>query len=143
MISSACPLCEGKRLRKESLSVTFEGLDYAEINRLPMAAFKDHLLALRECRCREAEGHEEEHPEKAMVVQRIAADLCRRLSVLVDLGLGYLTLERSTPTLSPGNSSGYGWPPSGLEPLRRRLCHGRAVGAAPGGYRSCCGRSTV
>jgi excinuclease ABC subunit A len=37
-----------------------------------------------------------------MVAQRIAEDLCARLSVLLSLGLGYLSLERSTPTLSPG-----------------------------------------
>jgi excinuclease ABC subunit A len=36
------------------------------------------------------------------VTRRIAEDLCARLAVLLDLGLGYLSIERSTPTLSPG-----------------------------------------
>jgi excinuclease ABC subunit A len=102
MISSACPLCEGKRLRKESLSVTFEGLDYAEISRLPMARFSDIFAPYADADAGKLTTMRKEHPEKAMVVQRIAADLCRRMDVLLDLGLGYLTLERSTPTLSPG-----------------------------------------
>jgi hypothetical protein len=40
--------------------------------------------------------------EKGLVVQRILEDMSARLEVLLDLGLGYLTPERSTPTLSPG-----------------------------------------
>jgi excinuclease ABC subunit A len=43
-----------------------------------------------------------DHPEQATVVQRIAEDLVGRIAVILELGLGYLTLERSTPTLSPG-----------------------------------------
>jgi excinuclease ABC subunit A len=43
-----------------------------------------------------------DHPEKAVVAQRIAADLESRIAVLLELGLGYLSIERSTPTLSPG-----------------------------------------
>ena len=40
--------------------------------------------------------------EKRIAAQRIARDLCGRIATLRDLGLGYLSMERSTPTLSPG-----------------------------------------
>ncbi|HMA50983.1 MAG TPA: excinuclease ABC subunit UvrA, partial [Magnetospirillaceae bacterium] len=102
MISSPCPLCEGKRLRRESLSVTFEGLDLAEMTRQPIKRFSELFAPYADSAAPKLVKLGKTHPEKAMVVQRIAADLCKRLSVLLDLGLGYLTLERSTPTLSPG-----------------------------------------
>src|SRR6185503_18829020 len=51
---------------------------------------------------RALKNFEHDHPEKAVVTRRIAEDLVARLAVLLDLGLGYLSLERSTPTLSPG-----------------------------------------
>ena len=102
MIASLCPVCDGKRLRKESLSVRFEGLDFAEMSRLPMARFSKIFAPYAEAKAGKLKALRKTHPEKALVVERIAADLCRRLSVLLDLGLGYLTLERSTPTLSPG-----------------------------------------
>ena len=44
----------------------------------------------------------EEHAERAIVAERIAQDLVTRMNVMLDLGLGYLSLDRSTPTSSPG-----------------------------------------
>jgi len=102
MIARLCPLCDGKRLRREALSVRFEGRDFAEMARLPMARFSKIFAPYAEGRSGKLKALRRTHPEKALVVARIAGDLCRRLSVLLDLGLGYLTLERGTPTLSPG-----------------------------------------
>ncbi|MFA6153730.1 excinuclease ABC subunit A [Mesorhizobium sp.] len=102
MIGRACPICDGKRLRREALSVRFEGLDIAEMNRLPMVRFSEIFGPYAQATAGKLRALRKAHPEKALVVERIARDLCRRLSVLLDLGLGYLTLERSTPTLSPG-----------------------------------------
>jgi excinuclease ABC subunit A len=100
IVSSDCPLCHGKRLNREALSVKFAGLDITEMSRLPLKQLNKLLVPYSETP--KASARNEAHPEKAIVVQRIAEDLTGRLSVLLDLGLGYLTLERSTPTLSPG-----------------------------------------
>ena len=97
MLGADCPVCKGKRLRRESLSVKFAGLDIAEISALPLSK----LHALVKPYARETKP-DEEHPEKAIVTYRFACDLLGRLAVLLELGLGYLSLERSTPTLSPG-----------------------------------------
>jgi excinuclease ABC subunit A len=102
LLSSECPACLGKRLRPDSLAVTFAGLDIAEIARLPLARLAAILKPYSGVATSNRTQLERDHPEKAIVVQRIAADLVARLAVLLDLGLGYLTLERSTPTLSPG-----------------------------------------
>jgi excinuclease ABC subunit A len=96
MLSSECPLCRGKRLRLESLSIKFAGYDIAEISRLPLnqlaAIFTPEALKKLAISA----------PERAMVAQRIAEDFSARVQVMRELGLGYLTIERSTPTLSPG-----------------------------------------
>jgi excinuclease ABC subunit A len=100
MLSRPCPLCGGQRLRRESLSVTFEGLNITELGDLPMSQLAA-MFAPYACG-EKLSNLRQKFPEKAVVVERIASDLCRRLTVLLDLGLGYLTLERSTPTLSAG-----------------------------------------
>ena len=102
MISSECPMCHGKRLRKESLSIKFSGHDIADISRLPLSALYDIFEPYATGKQYGSSKQQAAHPEKVIVTQRIAEDLLARLSVMLDLGLGYLTLERSTPTLSPG-----------------------------------------
>lgn len=102
MVSAECPLCHGKRLKRESLTVKFEGLDIAEMSRLPMKALMEIMSPYAGGTSSTAVKAFDHHPEKAEVAQRIAEDLVSRLSVMLDLGLGYLGLERSTPTLSPG-----------------------------------------
>jgi excinuclease ABC subunit A len=102
MTGAPCPVCKGKRLRREALAVKFAGLDLAEMGRLPLndlgKIFHPYAIgtaaSLAELQRR--------HPEKAEVTRRISEDLCGRLEIMLDLGLGYLSLERSTPTLSPG-----------------------------------------
>ncbi len=102
MISSECRTCRGKRLRKESLSVTFAGLDIADISRLSIVRLGTLLRPTADGTAPALGRLERDHPEKAIVARRIAEDLVLRIQALLDLGLGYLSLERSTPTLSPG-----------------------------------------
>ncbi|AHG88216.1 ABC transporter related protein [Gemmatirosa kalamazoonensis] len=101
MVSTECPVCGGKRLKREALSVTFAGLDIAEMSRLPMKRLAEIMKPVADGKSL-GKRATAEHPEQAMVRQRIAQDLCGRLHVLLDLGLGYLALDRSTPTMSPG-----------------------------------------
>ena len=99
LTSAACPNCKGKRLRPEALSVTFAGFDIAEISALPLKRLRGVLEQAARVSSL-VDGADQ--PERRIVAQRIAQDLISRIEVMLDLGLGYLALERSTPTLSPG-----------------------------------------
>ncbi|MCA9250831.1 MAG: excinuclease ABC subunit UvrA [Phycisphaerales bacterium] len=95
---SECPDCEGKKLKRESLSVKFAGLDIGELSQLTLTELAG---ALRDTANATPKANDL-HREKAIVAQRIASDILARVEALTTLGLGYLSLERSTPTLSPG-----------------------------------------
>ncbi|MCK6190517.1 MULTISPECIES: excinuclease ABC subunit UvrA [unclassified Pseudomonas] len=97
MQGSPCPLCEGKRLTRAALSVKFAGVDIGELSQLSLAQLAELLRPV-------AAGQDRMKlsVEKRLAAQRIAQDLLERVSTLTELGLGYLSLERSTPTLSSG-----------------------------------------
>ena len=102
MVGSTCPTCNGKRLRPESLSVTFAGYDIAEIAQLPLKQFNAIFKPYSEGSASALKKLAKTNQEKVLVTQRIAEDFVSRIEVLLDLGLGYLALDRNTPTLSPG-----------------------------------------
>ena len=95
---SICPECHGKKLKKESLSVKFAGLDIGELSQLTLT---DLALTLEKTTHTKIKD-DTPNREKAIVAQRIASDILARVEALTRLGLGYLSLERTTPTLSPG-----------------------------------------
>ncbi|MBF8753928.1 excinuclease ABC subunit UvrA [Pseudomonas guariconensis] len=94
-----CPACDGKRLKPEALSVTFCGVDIGTLAQMPL----DQVVALLEPVSRgQVDDQDIRSTEKQLAAQRLAEGVLTRLRTLQQLGLGYLTLERATPTLSTG-----------------------------------------
>ncbi len=87
-----CRPCKGTRLRPESLAVRVSEKSLADIVRLPLAEARETLGALS--------FEERERP----VGERLVEEMLGRLDVLVSLGLGYLTLDRATTSLSGGEA---------------------------------------
>jgi excinuclease ABC subunit A len=134
LVASDCPACDGKRLKREALSVTFAGLDIGELSRMPLgelaevlrpvaagqgyAAASDSAISRATSKAhtaaRVAAGGNAHaaapdvrrtpalSEEKRIAAQRIAHDVLERITTLNALGLGYLSLDRPTPTLSAG-----------------------------------------
>ena len=134
MTGAPCPVCKGRRIKREALSVTFAGMDIGTLSHLsldriaqtlaPAALGKFSRPAGTGTRSKAASRHDTAQrvakgglahagstdvrrtpdlsEEKRIAAARIAQDLTRRIAALQALGLGYLSLDRTTPTLSAG-----------------------------------------
>jgi len=87
-----CPECKGAKLNRASRSVTVGGLNISEITALSVTRARDFFLDLR------LEG------KKEIIARRILREIVDRLGFLQNVGLAYLTLDRSAQSLSGGES---------------------------------------
>ncbi|GGW08166.1 excinuclease ABC subunit A [Streptomyces narbonensis] len=88
LTSAPCPVCGGSRLRPEALAVTFAGRTIAELAALPLTVLSGLLAATP--------------TDGAETARVLTEDLVARIATVTELGLGYLGLDRATPTLSNG-----------------------------------------
>ncbi|GIM92227.1 excinuclease ABC subunit UvrA [Paractinoplanes toevensis] len=102
--SVPCPVCHGSGLRPEALAVTFAGRTIADVNAMPLAAVVALLRPAAGLSGAGAATPTARSGETTEVAVRLCADLVARVEVLLDLGLGYLSLGRRSTTLSPGEA---------------------------------------
>ena len=89
---TVCPDCQGARLRKEARYVQVGERTLYEISQLPLRDCRDYFDALK------LQGH------RAQVAEKILKEISARLEFLINVGLDYLSLERSADTLSGGEA---------------------------------------
>ena len=98
MVSKPCPVCEGKRLKPESLAVTIGGKNIVEVSSMSVAQALEWVGVMG-------------NGKKAVLSQReqtiahqIIKEIQARLSFLKDVGLDYLNLDRASATLAGGEA---------------------------------------
>ncbi|HEX5724453.1 MAG TPA: excinuclease ABC subunit UvrA [Longimicrobiaceae bacterium] len=104
--AQTCPVCGGAKLRQEALRVRVAGRTIAEVSELPLARLRPWLDALGD-----AAGPGDAEcpavplsPAEREIAASILRELDARVGFLCDVGLGYLTLDRQTRTLSGGEA---------------------------------------
>ena len=92
MIDEPCKVCKGKRLKPESLAVTINDKNIAELSDMQIAQARDFINSI------------DLTESQKIIAARILKELNARLSFLVNVGLDYLTLSRYANSLSGGES---------------------------------------
>lgn len=94
LITETCPDCAGTRLRPESRFVTVNGQTIIDLSRLPLTELGDWLGALPAALS----------PDALLIAEPVLVNLREGIARLVEVGAGYLTLERASPSLSAGEA---------------------------------------
>ncbi|MCG8532011.1 MAG: excinuclease ABC subunit UvrA, partial [Desulfovibrionales bacterium] len=92
MTAAVCPRCEGKRLRDEILNVRIQDQSIIDVTSMTVETAHEFISTLT------LEGN------KQLIAEELLKEISDRLRFLVNVGLGYLSLDRSGPTLSGGES---------------------------------------
>jgi len=95
MVTRMCPVCQGKRLKPESLSVTVGGRNIMDVTAMSVVQAIDWV--------KEVDAGVLSEREK-MIAEQIFKEILARLGFLKDVGLEYLTIARTSGTLSGGES---------------------------------------
>ncbi len=94
LTSYPCEACEGNRLKPEALAVKIDGMHVSQVAEMSILQARDWFAALPKTLSK----------KQNEIAERILKEINERLGFLVDVGLDYLTLSRSSATLSGGES---------------------------------------
>ncbi len=89
---TTCPTCGGSRLKPDSAYVRVADHTLPELVKMPVSELKEWFDKV------------ELSPQQTAIASRLLTEICNRLEFLCDVGLGYLTLDRTSNTLSGGES---------------------------------------
>ena len=89
---TTCPTCHGGRLKKEALYIKVGGKNISELVQMPVTELKEFF------------NHLQLNEHDTLVAQRLLNEINNRLTFLLNVGLGYLTLNRLSNSLSGGES---------------------------------------
>ncbi len=92
LTEDVCPVCEGSRLKKESLAVKVGGRNIYELSSLPVGKLMEELSSFKFSSTEE------------LIASRISKEILSRLEVMVELGMPYIQLSRTTASLSGGEA---------------------------------------
>jgi len=92
LTDEVCPLCEGGRLKKESLAVKVGDWNIYELTSLPVGKLTDELFTFKLSSSQE------------LIASRIQKEIRSRLEIMVELGMPYIQLSRTTASLSGGEA---------------------------------------